>query len=294
MKYPVEFHGELAFFRTTDHIKTTGFLMDGGGDEVALFVHGMGGGFAKDGFLAGASALLSRGYSFFSFNTRGAEIVKSFKNTRGDRYYVYGTAFEKFEDSARDIKGAINYLENRGYSRIHLIGHSTGCQKILYYAWKRHDKRVKSLVFLSPSDDYPIWKDYLGEDMEKAKDIAENMEKMGHGNDLHYFVYRRTGAIWSASRFLSFADRKRTEATMFNYDSNLQALSKIYVPVQFFFGTRDDTLYAPLDFYVKKVKKAYRGKMLSVEIIKGGDHSFHGKETYIFEKIATFFSKIPW
>ncbi len=288
MRYPLEFKGKLVFFTTTDNIKTSGFLMESGGDEIAIFVHGMGGSFAKDGFLFGAGKLLERGISFFAFNNRGAEIVKSFKNTRGDKYYTFGTAFEKFEDSARDIKGAINYLESLGYQKFHLIGHSTGCQKILYYAWKRKDKRVKSLIFLSPSDDYPIWEEYLGDELEKAVEIAQNMEDRGYGNTLHYFIYRRTGAIWSASRFLSFADRERNEARMFNYDSSLPILGKVKSPMLFFFGTYDDTLYHEFEWYEEKIKNARKFGKTEIVKVPRGDHSFHGKEEEVFERIAEF------
>ena len=291
MHYPVEFKGELVFFSTTDRIKTYGFLMESG-EDVLIFVHGMGGNFAKAGFLQGASQLLNRGISFFSFNNRGADIVKSFKNLRGDKYYTLGTAFEKFEDSARDIKGAINYLETRGFRNFHLIGHSTGCQKILYYTWKRKDKRVKSLSFLSPSDDYPIWKDYLGADMDKSVNIAQNMEDLGRGKQIHYFVYRRTNSIWTASRFLSFADRERVEASLFNYDSPLATLSKVKIPMLFIFGSSDETLYRNAQFYEEKIKKARFGLRTEIVKILHGDHSFHGKEKEVFEKIAEFVSDI--
>jgi len=292
VKYPKEFDGKLVFFTTTDRIKTTGFLIEGSNKEAVVFVHGMGGSFAKEGILSGGQKLVAHGYALFSFNTRGAEIVKSFKNARGDQYYTFGTAFEKFEDSTKDIKGAINYLESRGYEKVHLIGHSTGCQKILYYAWKRRDMRVRSLIFLSPSEDYPIWKAYLGKDMDKVIEIARNMEEHGYGKSMHYFLYRRTGELWSASRFLSITDRKRIEARLFNYQGELSILSKIYLPAQFFFGTKDETLFEDISYYKKKIKQAYRGKKLKIEVINGGDHSFHGKEEVVFDKIIKFISKI--
>ncbi len=286
----MEFNGKLVFFTTTDSIKTVGFLMDNDADEkdVVVFVHGMGGSFAKDGILRGAKMLLQRRISFFTFNTRGAEIVKSFKNARGDKYYIMGTAFERFEDSARDIKGALNYLESMGYERFHLMGHSTGCQKILYYAWKRRDRRVKTLIFLSPSEDYPIWAAYLGEETDKAIEIAQNMVDRGRGDELHYFLYRRTGEIWSASRFLSFMDRDRPEASLFNYESDLPILSRVKLPMLFFFGGADTTLMHDVDYYRDIIKKSYRGEKLEIVKIPRGDHSFHGYEEAVFEKTAEF------
>jgi len=288
----MEFEGRLVFFLTTDNVKTSGFIIESDGDEAVLFVHGMGGGFAKDGVLLGSIKLVERGLAFFTFNTRGADIVKSFKNGRGNRYYVFGTAFERFEDSARDIKGAINYIEALGYKKVHLIGHSTGCQKILYYAWKRKDKRVKSLIFLSPSDDYPIWRESLGDDFDKAVAIAQNMEDRGRGDEIHYFLYKRTGAIWSASRFLSFGDRDRVEAMLFNYDSELDIIRKVRLPMLFFFGGSDETLYHDFEFYEKKLKSSYIGPRIEILKVPRADHSFHGKEMEVFEKIGEFIDSL--
>ncbi len=279
------FDGKLVFFKTRDDMKTAGFLMEYGKDDIVLFIHGMGGNFYKMGFLKGARELSKMGISFFSFNTRGADIVKDFRDMRGE-HHTMGTAFERFEDLEKDIGAAIDFLSFLGFKRFHLIGHSTGCQKILYYAWKSGDSRVKSLIHVSPAEDYEIWKNSLGEDFEKFVEMAWEMQSKGDGDKLLIPLYEKTGEIWSASRFLSFASRENYEARMFNYEG-LEIFSQVKLPMQIFLGTDDPYFPRGVEWYASKLRNAYQGRNLRIEIMPG-DHSFHGYEEILFQKIEGF------
>ena len=280
--------GEIVYIKTKDNLRTTGFLIDKGSEDVLLFIHGMGGNFYKEGFLKGAQNLKA-GISFFSLNTRGAEIVKDFKDINGDHHMI-GTALEKFEDSTKDIGAAVDILEDMGYGRIHLMGHSTGCQKILYYAWKTYDPGIKSLIHIAPAEDYEIWKNALGNDFDTFVKIARGMLKNGKGDEIIMPLYKKTGELWSASRFLSFASRDNYEARMFNYE-NLEIFSQVTLPTQIFLGTEDPYFPRGVEWYASKLRNAYKGRNLRIEIMPG-DHSFHGYENEVFEKIAEFIKKV--
>jgi len=284
------FKGELITFPTKDSLKTCGFLMDASGKDVLIFIHGMGGHFYKDGFMHGAQELISQGISFFSFNTRGAEIVKDFKDLDG-MHHTLGTAFENFEKSTEDISASLDLLEDIGYSRFHLLGHSTGCQKILYYIHITGDSRIKSLIHLSPAEDYEIWKNLLGDDFEHFVDIAREMVERGEGDKLMIPLYEKTGDLWSARRFLSFASRETPEGRAFNYAS-LDMFSSVTLPTAVFFGDADPYLIHPPEYYAEKLKSAYGGEMIEVHIIENGDHSFHGLEEEIFHRIVDFIGRI--
>ncbi len=282
--YPLNFNGKLVFFPTEDNLKTSGFLMPARGKDVVLFVHGMGGNFYKDGFLKGAKKLVKRDVAFFSFNTRGAEVVKDFRDINGE-HHMLGTAFEIFEDSIKDIRAAISYLSQLGYENFHLLGHSTGCQKILFYQYSTQDERVKSLIHVSPAEDYEIWKNGLG-DFERFVAIAKDMMDKGEGNRIIIPLYERTGELWSARRFLSFADKSNMEARMFKYE-NLDIFSKIQTPTLIFLGKDDQYFLKDLEWYKEKLEKNYKGVKIRVEIMPG-DHSFHGYEDILFQRIADF------
>ncbi len=283
--YPLNFNGKLVFFPTEDNLKTSGFLMPARGKDVVLFVHGMGGNFYKDGFLKGAKELVKRDVAFFSFNTRGAEVVKDFRNINGE-HHMLGTAFEIFEDSIKDIRAAISYLSQLGYENFHLLGHSTGCQKILFYQYSTQDERVKSLIHVSPAEDYEIWKNELGGDFERFVAIAKDMMDKGEGNRIIIPLYERTGELWSARRFLSFADKSNMEARMFNYEI-LEIFSKVQTPTLIFLGKDDQYFLKDLEWYKEKLEKSYKGVKIRVEIMPG-DHSFHGYEDILFQRIADF------
>ena len=283
--YPLDFDGKLVFFPTEDNLKTSGFLMPARGKDVVLFVHGMGGNFYKDGFLKGARELVKRGVAFFSFNTRGAEIVKDFRDINGE-HHMLGTAFEIFEDTVKDISAAITYLTHIGYENFHLLGHSTGCQKILFYQYSTQDERVKSLIHVSPAEDYEIWKNELGENFERVVAIAKDMLNKGEGNRIIIPLYERTGELWSARRFLSFADKSNMEARMFDYE-NLSIFSQIRTPTLIFLGKDDQYFLKDLEWYKEKLERSYNGKKIKIEIIPG-DHSFHGYEDILFHRIAEF------
>ena len=283
--YPLDFDGKLVFFPTEDNLKTSGFLMPARGKDVVLFVHGMGGNFYKDGFLKGARELVKRDVAFFSFNTRGAEVVKDFRDINGE-HHMLGTAFEIFEDTVKDISAAITYLAHIGYENFHLLGHSTGCQKILFYQYSTQDERVKSLIHVSPAEDYEIWKNELGVDFERVVAIAKDMLDKGEGDRIIIPLYERTGELWSARRFLSFADKSNMEARMFDYE-NLSIFSQIRTPTLIFLGKDDQYFLKDLEWYKEKLERSYNGKKIKIEIMPG-DHSFHGYEDILFHRIAEF------
>ena len=285
--HPFSFSGEIVFFSTNDGIRLSGFLA-GSYPDVVLFVHGMGGNFYKENFLRAARVLLDKRIPFFSLNTRGAEVVKDFKDDEGE-HHLLGTAFERFEDTLMDIRAAIDFLESRGFEGFHLMGHSTGCQKILYYAYSTRDTRVKSLIHVSPADDYEIWRNELGDYFSDTVAMAKEMVERGEGNKLLIPLYERTGALWSASRFLSFALRENPESRMFNYD-DLSEFGEVNLPTQVFLGVDDPYFLRPVSWYAERLRNAYRGRRLKIEIMPG-DHSFHGHEEEMFERIAEFVRK---
>jgi pimeloyl-ACP methyl ester carboxylesterase len=286
--HPSSFSGELIFFSSLDGIRLSGFLV-GDSPEVILFVHGMGGNFQKENFLKASRILMENDLSFFSFNTRGAEVVKDFKDEKGE-HHLFGTAFERFEDSVLDIQAAIDLLESRGFRRFHLMGHSTGCQKILYCVHSTKDERVKSLIHISPADDYEIWRNELGDYFSEIVEIVRRMVVKGEGDKLIIPLYERTGALWSASRFLSFALRENPEARMFNYE-DLSVFGEVQLPTQIFLGKDDPYFLKPLDWYAERLRSAYRGRRLEIEIMPG-DHSFHGYEEELFERVAKFVREV--
>ena len=141
---------------TEDGLKLHGFLYepDKRTSTVLAQVHGMGGSFYQPHFLDALAETLSKNNIAFSpFNNRGSGLLTNFRKSNKNVEIVrLGTSREKFEDCLLDIKAHLDFLEKQGFSNIHLCGHSLGTCKVIYYLAKTQDKRVNSVILLSPSD----------------------------------------------------------------------------------------------------------------------------------------------
>lgn len=61
----------------------------------------------------------------------------------------YGASVEDVDWSRTDLKSCLNWLEQRGCSRVALVGHSLGGVKAIYYQSRAQDPRVVALVAMS-------------------------------------------------------------------------------------------------------------------------------------------------
>ena len=136
--------GNLVWFKATDGLELQGFLVEPKRklNKIAIFIHGMGGEFIWKELLFSSKLFLTFGISFFAINTRGAGIIRRFYTKK--KSYKLGMAFEKFEDCVKDIEGAINFVKENGYNHVILIGHSSGCQKAIYYLYRTNEKTIKT------------------------------------------------------------------------------------------------------------------------------------------------------
>lgn len=142
---------------TRDSIELVGLLYEptNATYKILVHVHGMAGNFYENKFLdAIAETLAKNGIAFFAFNNRGCELAKDLtKIIDGKRTLIrIGNAYETFEDSLMDIATAIDFVSSKGFSEIHLSGHSLGSPKVAYYSANGNDERLASVIFLSPSD----------------------------------------------------------------------------------------------------------------------------------------------
>ena len=120
--------------------------------RVIVWMHGLGSSvFSKLGIIE----LLARGdTAVLAFNNRGHDVVS--KSARGKKYIIAGAAHEVFTDCVDDIQGAINFVKKQGVRDIYLVGHSTGCQKSIYWAHKKKGKGIKGIILLAPLSDYSV------------------------------------------------------------------------------------------------------------------------------------------
>ncbi|MCL5101805.1 MAG: DUF1749 domain-containing protein, partial [Candidatus Marsarchaeota archaeon] len=237
-----------------------------------LHVHGLTGSFYGSNSVPEISkAANAKGIAFMSILTRGSYVVEDFSYRNGDSLLA-GGALEKFEDSRHDIEGAIKALMAMDYSEIFLEGHSTGCQKILYYMqsefYKRHKKHIRGIALLAPVDDYSYDLKRFGNKVYTKRRITALAAK---GKMLFMPMPAKpdSGDIIGPERFLSTAIKSMPEAQMLYYRGNLGSISGIKVPLFAAFGSHDEYMVdtKPLEA-LNAIRLKYKGKRLETVIVK--------------------------
>ena len=124
------------------------------------------------------------GTAVLVFNNRGHDTIVNVPTT-GKKCLKAGAAHEKFTDSADDIQGAINFARKQGVKSIFLAGHSTGCQKSVYWASGKKGRGAKGMILLAPMSDYSAHRqEYGAKKVAKAVAYAQTMARRGNGQQL--------------------------------------------------------------------------------------------------------------
>ena len=141
--------------------------------DAMLLIHGSGGSFYRVATKAMAEDLRNRGYACLAINTKGHDTVWS---PQGSGEY-YGNALEILDNSRHDLRAGIDYLWEKGYRRIGLLGHSMGAVKVGYYAATEDDDRITTVIPISPVRlSYSYYME--SEDAEVFRSIIERADQM--------------------------------------------------------------------------------------------------------------------
>lgn len=119
------------------------------GVDACLLVHGTGGSFYSSTlFDSFAERFVQLGCAVLRVNTRGHDLISTAATAQGGRRL--GAAYEVVDDCRHDLAGWIDWLGQRGYARIGLVGHSSGAVKAVYALAHESHAAVARLVALSP------------------------------------------------------------------------------------------------------------------------------------------------
>lgn len=289
--------GELVTFHASDGIELQGFFVKSKKRTRKAVIHisGLTGNFHRGAAVKRMLPFyLDKGYDFLLINTRGSGVISRLYQVKDKKVKrkTIGTAFEKFEESERDLKGAIEFLKSRRYRKIILQGHSTGCQKATYYMYKTRDRRVAAIVLLAPADDYNVVdKKELGKRWMPTVRYAKEKVKKGPNELMPKKLVKNK--IISVQRFLSVNDLSRVEARIFNYESgNFKEFRSMTLPVLAVFGTKEQHKTKPVSVYLKQLSKATRSKKFTAIEIEGGDHDFKPHEKEAAQKVVDWLDKV--
>ena len=243
--------------RTLDGFWTTAKKRRG---SLLIFVHGMGSNLYKSRFKKAWMRLgPTDGWDVLSFNNRGCE---------------GGVASENFRDCLADIDAALAFAKAEGYRNIVLLGHSTGCQKIVYHYHRRKPSQVKGLILAALGDDHAIARRDLGADFARWLRRAKELVAKGEGDTR--MPAKCLG--FTAKRFLSAVDPAQTEAGLFHLDGPLRIFRNLTLPLLAVFPEEEQYACIPVEVAAARLARVTGSKQFKSIIIPKADHSFHGRE----------------
>lgn len=250
-----------------------------------VWVHGLGS--SAFSMLHVVEKLVDKNTAVLTFNNRGSGAVNrmSRKTKKKGKVEYGGAAHEVFTDCVDDISGAIRFVRKQGAKEIYLAGHSTGCQKSIYWAAKG-GRGVKGIILLAPVSDYAAGlKRYGKKKVARATKYARALVARGKKHELLPL------AVWpellDAQRFLSLYTPDSVEE-IFPYAQKgkiATLLQKIKVPIL--------TLWAGIDEYSDRSARevaSWFGQNVSskrseVHVIPRTNHGFKGGEVVVARAI---------
>lgn len=246
-------------------------------ERTIIWIHGLGSSaFSRLGVV---EKLVSDDTAVLTFNNRGHDFVSSLGKISGKKRTLAGAAYEKFEECVDDVQGAIDFAKAQGAKEIYLVGHSTGCQKAVYWAYKNANKSgkgVKGIILLAPVSDYAgAVKKYGLPKIRKLVTMSRALLKSGKGDDL------LSQKIWAGEpdtprRFISLYTPDSVEQSIFShFEPNKKAkiLSAVRVPILAILAEKDEFADRSAGVIVQWFETHTRAPLQSL-VAKGATHGF--------------------
>lgn len=252
-------------------------------NRAIVWVHGLTGSvFGESGRI---SRLVNNDTAVFTFNNRGHDSVTRVSKLlkRGKKKSVLaGAAHESFTDCIDDIEGAINLVKKQKVKHIYLAGHSTGCQKSIYWASKK-GRGIRGIILLAPVSDYAgAAKRHGKRKIERAAAFARKLVRQGKPHEL------LPASVWSeelndAQRFLSLYSSDSVEE-IFCYAQprkDPKTLKKVNIPILALWAGKDEFADRKPQAIKMWFQKHMVDKSFKFTTIPGVSHSFKGGEKLV-------------
>jgi pimeloyl-ACP methyl ester carboxylesterase len=246
-----------------------------------VWVHGLGSVFSSGQPLTRelSTRLNAAGIAFFKLNNRGHDVVAG----RGRR--LAGAAFERFGQSVEDIRAMVALARRWGYRRVVLAGHSTGANKVLYYAARTRDRRLGGIVLVGPVSDVAAEAKRLGaRELRRRVAGAERIAR----RDPDGLVPRDWG-FWSARRYISLYRPGEVEDVFPYYRPNARwtTFRSVRLPVAAILGSRDEFLDRPAREVIEAFRRnAVRARSFTGSVVPRARHGFQGHERELADLVV--------
>ncbi len=246
-------------------------------DICVIFIHGMCQTIIDNYFSTVWGNILAENIIGFLYEHNRGHSIENDTLMKDGSFARYGCMYETFEDCIYDIDLAISKAKELGYKRFILMGHSYGCNKSIYYYYKKHPEVLGMILASAP--------DMVGLQLLRQKDysqlIKEAKENIDNGNPtkilsnlIEDYMYMSSGTYYNWFHKNSNLDNLPVTANSNNWNQ----FETIDVPILTFSGANETDNYLHLDFLKNKAKNC---SDFEYKIINNTNHFYVNKEEEI-------------
>lgn len=255
-------------------------------DICVIFIHGMCQTIIDNYFATVCGNVLSENNIGFLYEHNRGHSIENDIVMKDGSYKRCGCMYEIFEDSIYDIDLAIDKAQELGYKRFILIGHSYGCNKLIYYYYKKHPN-ILGLILASAPDMVGLQllrqKDYKELIKEAQKNIDNGNPTKILSNLIEDYMYMSSGTYYNWFHENSNLDN----LPVMNNSKNWYQFETIEIPILTFSGSNETDNYLHLDLLKEKAKSC---NDFEYKYINDTDHFYNGKELEIGNIILNWIS----
>lgn len=253
-------------------------------DICVIFIHGMCQTILDNYFAIICGNILSKNNIGFLYEHNRGHSIENDILMKDGSFKRYGCMYEIFEDCIIDIDLAIYKARELGYKKFILMGHSYGCNKLIYYYYKKHPNVLGLILASAP--------DMVGLQLLRQKDykelIKEAKENIDNGkptkivsNMIEDYMYMSSETYYNWFRKNSNLDN----LPVMGNSENWYQFESINIPILTFSGSDETDNYLHLDLLKEKAKCCTD---FEYKIIENTNHFYFDKENEISNLILNW------
>lgn len=201
----------------------------------------------------------------------------------------YGCMYEIFEDCIYDIDLAIETAKIKGYKRFILLGHSYGCNKVIYYFYKKHPN-ILGIILASAPDMVGLHLSIQSKDYkELLQEAKENIDKNEPTKLLHKMI--EDYMYMNSQTYYNWYNENPNlnNLPVIDNPKHWKQFETIDVPILTFSGANEEDYYLHLDLLKEK---ALNCNNFEYKVIENTGHTYKLKEIEIGILILNWIKKL--
>lgn len=267
-----------------DGIELKGYYCEKDKERCVIGFAGLGGTCDKM-FCAIADRLITSGLSFLFANTQASYIIKELKEKLNDgscRYVLRGGAYENYDNTIKDMIFWVNYIREKGFKEIYLVGASLACNRIITLLNTKQFLEIKRVVLICPQDMA------AQTNQEMMLEAMANIEAGEGENILTQKIFGYCEVCGRTYRDL-FSRKDINNLPYLTENADFGMLERVSLPIFAIIGECDQGLsYSTLSAEEAMQCLQLHNSNLIYKVIPNASHSFKNYETELAKLVCDY------